>query len=49
MSTSWDVQYIGGQHDACWEGGVDKNLSISIESLDVLNIPRCTHGIPPLC
>ena len=25
---------------------VDKNLSISIENPDVLNIPRCTHDIP---
>ena len=26
---------------------LDKILSISIENSDVLNIPRCTHGIPP--
>ena len=25
---------------------VDENLSISIENLDVLNIPQCTRGIP---
>ena len=25
---------------------LDKILSISIENSDVLNIPRCTHGIP---
>ena len=39
MSTS------GGYHDACGEQ-VGKNLSISIENPDVLNIPQCTHGIP---
>ena len=26
---------------------LDKILSISIENSDVLNIPRCTHDIPP--
>ena len=25
---------------------VDESLSISIENPAVLNIPRCTHGIP---
>ena len=25
-----------------------KNLSISIENFNVLNIPRCTHDIPPM-
>ena len=39
------VQYIGGYHDACREQ-VFKNLSISIEDPDVLNIPQCTHDIP---
>ena len=27
---------------------VGKNLSISIENTNVLNIPRCTHDIPPM-
>ena len=27
---------------------VGKNLSISIENPDVLNIPQCTHDIPPM-
>ena len=27
---------------------LDKILSISIENSDVLNIPRCTHDIPPM-
>ena len=27
---------------------VNKILSISIENLDVLNIPRCIHDIPPM-
>ena len=26
---------------------VDKSLSIYIENPNVLNIPRCTHDIPP--
>ena len=26
---------------------LDKILSISIENPDILNIPRCTHDIPP--
>ena len=34
MSTSGNVQYIGGYHDAC-----GKNLSILIENPNVLNIP----------
>ena len=88
MSTSGDVQYIGGYHDKCggyheYTGGcsvhwgyheyirgyhgyiggcsvhrrdimmhvgeqLDKVLSISIENSNVLNIPRCTHDIPPM-
>ena len=27
---------------------LDKILSISIENSDVLNIPQCTHYIPPI-
>ena len=27
---------------------LDQILSISIENPDVLNIPRCTHDIPPI-
>ena len=34
MSTSGDVQYIGGYHDACG-GQAGKNFSISIENPDV--------------
>ena len=46
MSTSRDVQYIG---DIMMHVGeqVGKNLSISIENPNVLNILRCTH-IPPM-
>ena len=41
FSTSGDtMMYVGEQ--------VDKNLSISIENPDVLNISRCTHDIPPM-
>ena len=75
MSTSGDVQYIGGcsvhrrdtistlggyheyirgcsvhRRDILIHVGeeFDKILSISIENPDVLNIPRCTHDIPPI-
>ena len=46
MSTSRDVQYI--RKDIMMHVGeqVDKSLSISIESPDVLNIHQCTHDIP---
>ena len=27
---------------------LDKILSISIENSDVLNIPQCTHDVPPM-
>ena len=46
-------EYIGGcsvhRRDIMIHVGeqLDKILSISIENSDVLNIPRCTHGIPP--
>ena len=44
MSTSGDIlSTSGGYHEQ-----VDKSLSISIENPDVLNIPRCTHDIPPM-
>ena len=53
MSTSGGYhEYIGGcsvhQGDIMIYVGeqVGKNLSISIENPDVLNIPRCTHDIP---
>ena len=45
ISTSGDVQYIGGIMMHVGEQ-VGRNLSISIENPDVLNIPRCTHDIP---
>ena len=55
MSTSGDVQYIGGcsvhRRDIMIHVGeqLDKILSISIENCDVLMIfPRCTHDIPPM-
>ena len=54
MSTSGDVQYIGGEGggegDIMMHLGkqVDKSLSISVENSDVLNIPQCTHDIPPM-
>ena len=46
MSTS-GVFSTSGNHDACGEQ-VGKNLSIPIENPDVLNIPQCTHDIPPM-
>ena len=45
MSTSGDVQYIGEYHDACGEQ-VGKNLSISIENPNVLNMPQSTEHPP---
>ena len=51
MSTS---RYIGGcsvhRRDIMIHVGeqLDKILSISIENSDVLNIPQCTHDIPPM-
>ena len=47
-------EYIGGcsvhRRDIMIHVGeqLDKILSISIENFDVLNIPRCTHDIPPM-
>ena len=47
-------EYIRGcsvhQEDIMMHVGeqVGKNLSISIENPNVLNIPRCTHDIPPM-
>ena len=53
MSTSGGYhEYIGGcsvhQGDIMMQVGeqVGKNLSISSENPDVLNIPQCTHDIP---
>ena len=52
MSTSGDVQYIGGcsvhRRDTMIHVGeqLDKILSISVENPDVLNISQCTYGIP---
>ena len=40
MSTSGDIMIHVGEQ-------VGKNLSISTENPDVLNIPQCTHDIPP--
>ena len=55
MSTSEGYhEYIGGcsvhRRDIMVHVGeqLDKILSISIENSDVLNIPRCTHDIPPI-
>ena len=55
MSTSGGYhEYIGGcsvhRRDIMIHVGeqLDKILSISIENSDVLNIPRCTHDIPPM-
>ena len=39
MSISGDIMMHVGEQ-------VGKNLSISIENPDVLNIPQCTHDIP---
>ena len=47
FSKSGGVQYIGGDIMVHVGEQVDKSLSISIENPDVLNIPRCTHDIPP--
>ena len=47
-------EYIGGcsvhRRDIMIHVGeqLDKILSISIENPDVLNIPQCTHDIPPM-
>ena len=47
-------EYIGGcsvhQGDIMMQVGeqVGKNLSISSENPDVLNIPQCTHDIPSM-
>ena len=47
-------EYIGGcsvhRRDIVIHVGeqLDKILSISTENSDVLNIPRCTHDIPPM-
>ena len=55
MSTSGGYhEYIGGcsvhWRDIMIHVGeqLDKILSISIENPNVLNIPRCTHDIPPM-
>ena len=55
MSTSGGYhEYMGGcsvhRRDIMIHVGeqLDKILSISIENSDVLNIPRCTHDIPPM-
>ena len=45
--TSGDVQYIGDIMMHVREQ-VGKNLSISIENPNVLNIPQCSHEIPPM-
>ena len=41
ISTSGDIMMHVGEQ-------VGKNHSISIENPDVLNIPQCTHDIPPM-
>ena len=48
MSTSGDVQYIRGISMIYVGKQHGKILSISIENPDVLNIPQCTHDIPPM-
>ena len=48
MSTSGDVMSTSGDTMMHVGKQVGKNLSISIENPDVLNIPRCTHDIPPM-
>ena len=55
MSTSEGYhEYIGGcsvhRGDIMMHVGeqVGKNISISIENPNVLNIPRCAHDIPPM-
>ena len=47
MSTSGGYHEYEGYQCTCGEQ-LDKILSISIENSDVLNIPRCTHDIPPM-
>ena len=42
MSTSGDIMMHVGEQG-------DKSVSMYIENSDVLNIPRCTHDIPPMC
>ena len=41
-------EYIGGDIMIHVGEQVGENLSISIENPNVLNIPRCTHDIPPM-
>ena len=43
----WMFSTSEGYHDTVGEQ-LDKILSISIENSDVLNIPWCTHDIPPM-
>ena len=53
MSTSMGYHEYVGVYSVHWGDimihvgeQVGKNLSISIENPNVLNIPRCTHDIP---
>ena len=48
MSTLGDIVSTSGGIMMHVGERVGKNLSISIENLDVLNIPPCTHDIPPM-
>ena len=54
MSTSGDVQYIGGVPWYLWGSNSIKSFEFLLKtpmywtSLDVLNISRCTHDIPPM-
>ena len=54
MSTSGDVQYIGGISWYMWGSNLIKSFQFLLKtpmywtSPDVLNIPRCTHDIPPM-
>ena len=41
FSASGDIMIHVGEQ-------VGENLSISVENPNVLNIPRCTHDIPPM-
>ena len=48
ISTSVDVQYIGGDIMMHVGEQIDKSLLSSIENPDDLNIPLCAHDIPPM-
>ena len=48
FSTLGDIMSTpGGHHDKCGGRSLGKQLENLYENSSVLNIPRCTHNIPP--